>query len=198
MISKLRTGLTVLGVASAMMIAGPAAAQDQGFYAGLTIGQSKQKDACDGLDDFGIDVSCDDKDNAWRILGGYQFNRNLAVELGYTDVGEVSASFGGFNASIEAKIWELVGVGSWPFTPNFSAYGKLGLYRGETDFSTNAPGEENASESNSDLTYGLGVRWDFTRNLGVRAEYQIYKDVGGGEIGEGDVDVISIGVIFKF
>jgi len=195
MIGKLRAGLSVVGVASAMIMAAPALAQDQGFYAGLTLGQSKQKDACDGVSALG--ASCDDKDTAWRILGGYQFNKHLAVELGYTDVGEVSAS-GAFTASIEAKIWELVAVGSWPFTPNFSAYGKLGMYRGDTDFNTNNPAFSSESESNNDLTYGLGVRWDFTKNLGVRAEYQIYKDVGGGNIGEGDVDVISVGVIWKF
>lgn len=192
---KIKKGFAVLGVASAMLVAGPVLAQDQGWYAGLTLGQSKQKDACDGVSGAGI--SCDDKDTAWRILGGYQFNKNLAVELGYTDVGEVSAS-GTFSASIEAKIWELVAVGSWPFTPNFSAYGKLGMYRGDTDFSTNNPAFANESESNTDLTYGIGVRWDFTKNLGARAEYQIYKDIGGGNIGEGDVDVISVGVIWKF
>lgn len=192
---KIKKGFAVLGVASAMLVAGPVLAQDQGWYAGLTLGQSKQKDACDGVSGAGI--SCDDKDTAWRILGGYQFNKNLAVELGYTDVGEVSAS-GTFSASVEAKIWELVAVGSWPFTPNFSAYGKLGMYRGDTDFSTNNPAFANESESNTDLTYGIGVRWDFTKNLGARAEYQIYKDIGGGNIGEGDVDVISVGVIWKF
>src|SRR5574339_494473 len=182
---KIKKGFAVLGVASAMLVPRPALAQDQGLYSALTLGQSKQKDACDGVSGAGI--SCDDKDTAWRILGGYQFNKNLAVELGYTDVGEVSAS-GTFSASIEAKIWELVAVGSWPFTPNFSAYGKLGMYRGDTDFSTNTPAFANESESNTDLTYGIGVRWDFTKNLGARAEYQIYKDIGGGNIGEGDVD----------
>jgi opacity protein-like surface antigen len=48
------------------------------------------------------------------------------------------------------------------------------------------------------MTYGIGVRFDFTKNLGVRAEYQIYKDIGGGNIGEGDVEVMSLGVIWKF
>jgi OOP family OmpA-OmpF porin len=189
---KARKGLAALGLASAMAFAGPALAQDAGWYLGATLGQSKSKDACEGLPD------CDDKDTAWRILGGYQFNKNFAVELGYTDAGEASASAGGFSASVEATIWELVAVGSWPFTPNFSVYGKLGMYRGETDFSTNVPGISGESESNTDLTYGIGVRWDFTKNLGLRAEYQVYSDVGGGNIGEGDVEVISIGAIWKF
>jgi OOP family OmpA-OmpF porin len=195
MISKAKAGLAVLGLVSAMACAAPAMAQDMGWYAGLTLGQSKADDACDGVSGPGI--SCDDKDTAWRILGGYQFNKHLAVELGYTDAGEVSAQ-GTFNAAIETTLWEVVAVGSWPFTPNFSAYGKLGLYRGEAEFSTNNPAFGNESESNTDMTYGIGVRWDFTKNLGVRLEYQIYKDVGGGNIGEADVDVISAGVIFRF
>ena len=192
----IKKGFAVLSVASAMLVAAPAFAQDQGWYAGLHLGQAKAKDACDGVSGAGI--SCDDNDTMFRILGGYQFNKNLAVELGYNDMGEVSASGGGITANIESKIWELVAVGSWPFTPQFSAYGKLGMYRGETDFSTNAPGVGNESESNTDLTYGIGVRWDFTKNLGVRAEYQIYKDLGGGNIGESDVDAMSVGVIWKF
>jgi len=182
--SRLKTALAILGLAAAMGTSS-AMAQDQGWYAGLTFGNSKFKDACEGVAD------CDDKDTAWRILGGYQFNKNLAVELGYTDLGEASAP----GASVEATAFEVVAVGSWPFTPQFSAYGKVGLYRGETD--ATAPGVS-ASESNTDLTYGIGVRWDFSKNLGLRAEYQLYKDLGGDTIGESDADVISIGVIWKF
>ena len=183
--SKARKGLAILGLASAVAFAGPAFAQDQGWYAGVTFGQSTAKDACEGV------PACDDKDTAWRILGGYQFNKNLAVELGYTDLGEASAS----GASLEANAIEVVAVGSWPFTPQFSAYGKVGFFRGDAELSDSSG---SVSESNTDLTYGIGVRWDFTKNLGLRAEYQIYTNLGGGALVESDVDVISIGVIWKF
>jgi OOP family OmpA-OmpF porin len=96
---------------------------------------------------------------------------------------------------VESKAWELVAVGSWPFADKFSLYGKLGLYRGDTDAS--APGIS-VSETNTDLTYGFGLRWDFTKNLGARLEYQVYKDVGGGDVGESDAEVMSVGVIWKF
>jgi OOP family OmpA-OmpF porin len=187
---KTKKALAVVGLASAMVLAGPAFAQEQGFYAGVHIGQVKADVDCTGAS------TCDDSDSAWRILGGYQFNKNLAAELGYSDGGEVSLAGGGISASIETKLWELVAVGSWPFTQNFSAYGKLGMYRADTDLS--GTGVTSESESNTGLTYGLGVRWDFTKNLGARAEYQIYSDVGGDNIGESDVDVISVGVIWKF
>lgn len=193
MISKARAGLAVLGIAGAIAFSGAAVAQDTGFYAGLSLGQSTADDACTGVSGPGI--SCDDKDTAWKILGGYQFNRHFAVELGYTDLGEVSASGPGGSVSVESSAFEVVAVGMMPIADKFSIYGKLGVYRGETDAS--APGVS-ISESTTDLTFGIGARYDFTRNLGVRAEWQKYSDVGGGEIGEADVDVISVGVIFRF
>jgi len=191
--SKAKKGLAILGLASAMALTGPAFAQDSGFYAGLHIGQSSADDACDGIS--GAGVSCDDKDTAWKILGGYQFNRHLAVEIGYTDLGEVSASGPGGSASVESTAFEVVAVGIFPIADKFSIYGKLGMYRGDTE--ATAPGVSE-SETNNDLTFGFGVRYDFTKNLGVRAEWQKYSDVGGGNIGESDVDVISVGVIWKF
>jgi OmpA-OmpF porin, OOP family len=189
--------LATLGLASAMAFTGPALAQDTGFYAGLHIGQSKAKDACEDL------TSCDDKDTAWKILGGYQFNRHLAVEIGYTDLGEVSADDLGATVSIESTAFEVVAVGIFPIANQFSVYGKLGMYRGDTDTSASGPGgSASGSESNTDLTFGIGVRYDFTRNLGVRAEWQKYSDVSANDLDggtvEADVDVISVGVIWRF
>jgi OOP family OmpA-OmpF porin len=142
-------------------------------------------------------VSCDDEDTAWKILGGYQFNKNFAVEFGYTDLVEVSGGGAVGNFSTEATAFELVAVGMMPLADRFSVYGKIGMYRADVDASgTGIFGS--VSESNTDLTFAVGVRYDFTRNLGVRAEWQKYQDVGGGEIGESDVDVLSVGVIWKF
>ena len=189
-----KAALAILRLAAAISFALPAAAQDTGFYGGLSLGQSQAKDTCD---DVAAGVSCDDKDTAWRVLGGYQFNRHFALEVGYTDLGEVSARAGAVNIGVESSALELVGVASWPLAQGFSAYGKVGLYRGETDLSSNVG--VSANESNDDLTFGFGLRYDLNKSVGVRAEWQRYGDVGGGDIGgESDVDVISLGVIFKF
>ena len=92
-----------LGVlfAAAMACAAPAGAQ--GFYVGGSIGQMKAKDACSGIS--GAGVSCDDKDTAWRILGGYQVNRNFGAEVGYHDFGKAKASFPGGSAEIKAAAY---------------------------------------------------------------------------------------------
>jgi OOP family OmpA-OmpF porin len=188
--SKATKGLAILGLASAMAFAGPVLAQDTGFYVGLSFGQSSVDLDCTGAS------SCDDTDTAMKFIGGYRFNRNLGVEIGYTDLGEATITDPSSTATFESSVMELVGVGTWPIADKFSILGKIGMYRGDVDASDPALGS--VSESNTGLTFGVGVQWDFTKNLGLRAEWQRYADVGGDNVGESDVDVMSIGVIFTF
>lgn len=174
------------------------AADGTGFYVGAGVGQSKAKDACTGL--AGTGITCDDKDTAFSIFGGYQVNTNFGVELGYTDLGKVTASGFGVTASIEAKGLELVGVGTYPINPQFDVYGKLGLFRWDLDASASGPGGSiSQSESGTDLTFGFGVKYNFTQNFGMRVQWQQYKDIGNeATTGTSDVDVIGIGLVVKF
>jgi OmpA-OmpF porin, OOP family len=186
----------LLGVVMALSAA-VASAQDAGFYVGGHFGQAKAKDACDGVSGPGI--SCEDNDTAWKVLAGFQVNKHFAVELGYADFGEVAASGPGGTIKIEATAFEAVGIGMLPVADRFSVYGKLGVYRGETDMNINTVLlQQSESESNTDVTFGFGARFDFTKQLAGRVEWQRYQDVGGGEIGESHIDLISIGVLFRF
>jgi OOP family OmpA-OmpF porin len=189
-----------IGMIVALATALPAAAQDSvmsGFYAGGSLGRSEARDVCDDL--AGGGVSCDDKDTAWRLFGGYRITPNLAVELGYTDLGEVSASGAGESASVEARALEATGLGMLPLSPAMSLYAKAGVYRGEVDgrFSSGLGGGS-AEETNTDFTFGFGAQFDLARNVALRGEWQRYRNMGGDEIGESDVDLLSVGVLFKF
>ena len=96
----------------------PAMAQDTGFYAGFGFGQSKVKDVCvPGL------TTCDDTDTALSIFGGYQFNRNGAVEIAYTDLGKTRFSGPGGSVSIDASGFEFSAVGTIPLNQQFALYG---------------------------------------------------------------------------
>jgi|SRR5687767_11914336 OmpA-OmpF porin, OOP family len=166
--------------------------QERGWYAGASIGQSSMDiEGCGGA------ISCDDKDTAWRILGGYQINRNFAVELGYHQLGDAIASGPGGQVNFEATAIELVGLGILPLANNFALYAKAGFYRGETE-AKGLAGSVDESETNTDLTYGLGAQYNFNPRFGVRAEWQRYTNMGGEATGESDVDVLSIGVLVRF
>jgi OmpA-OmpF porin, OOP family len=158
------------------------AAANTGWYIGGDVGNA----------DFGSD-----DDMGFRVLGGYQINRNFAAELGYHNLGEITASAGTASATTKARLWELVGIGAYPFANQFSVYGKLGGYRSKTTASSNVAGL-GGEDTNTGLTYGFGAQWDAMQNLGVRVEWQRYDNVGGNASGEGDINVLSLGGIWRF
>jgi len=144
--------------------------QTPGFYAGASVGANG------------------DQESAWRILGGYSVNRNWALELGYHDTGETDIH----GVPADTHVWELVGVGKWPIDERFSLYGKLGAYRGKAE-------GQGIEETNTDLTFGAGVEYALNRQTAVRGEWQRYSDMGGGPFpGTTDVDVLNVGVIYRF
>ena len=173
-------------VSSASFAQAKPSAADTGFYLGASVGQS--------MADCGNLPSCDDKDTAYRVFGGYQFNRNLAVEGGYSPLGEIS----GGNLKLETNAWDLVGVGIWPLNQQFSIYGKLGFYNAEMKVS----GPVSGKKTTTDLTYGVGGQFNFSRNLGLRLEWQRYGGVEapqvGGLSGDSDIDTLNLGVLWKF
>ena len=188
--------LAVSGVALSSGAFAQAKNTETGFYIGASVGQSTSD--CGDVAPF----SCDDSDTAYKIFGGYKFNRNFAVEGGYSPLGEVSVTGFGLNATAEATAWELVGVGALPLGNNFSIYGKLGFYNAEVEVSSNFPGG-NGKKTTTDLTYGLGVQFDLTRNLGIRGEWQRYASAKTpsttlSDEEKNDIDVLSIGVLWKF
>jgi OOP family OmpA-OmpF porin len=184
---------TLLLVASFSATA-PALAQDTGFYLGASLGQSIMHGQCDGLI---AGVSCDDKDTTWKLFGGYNFNRFIAAELGYSDkLGKASASGFGLAADVKASAWELVAIGSYPFAGRFAVYGKLGAYYASTKGTSNFG--ISADDSNANLTFGVGLRFDITRSFAARAEWQRYSKVGGEDVGKGDIDAMNLGLLYRF
>jgi OOP family OmpA-OmpF porin len=169
----------------------PAFSQDQGFYAGLNFGQSKLKDACSG------GTICDDKDTALSIFAGYQLNRNFGFEFAYTDLGKATESglFGGVpvTASLEATGFEFSAVGTIPINQQFSLYGKLGFFMWDADLKGTVGGiPVSVSDDGTDLTIAIGARFSFTKNFAMQVQWQRY------ELDDFDVDVIGVGILFRF
>jgi OOP family OmpA-OmpF porin len=200
-----KTPVAALLAAAGMAVSAASMAQsrpaDAGWYVGVSVGQSQQADTCEGI------PGCDDKDTAFKVFGGYQVNRNFAIEGGYTDLGKtninVSGPGGNLSANIKANAWEVVGVGILPVADRFALLGKIGLYRGEVEGTGSGvvlgiPISLSGKDTNTDLTFGVGAKFDITRNFAVRGEWQRYSSMGGSEVVETDVDVLSVGVTFKF
>ena len=190
---KTKYALAVLGVAAAAF-ALPAAAQMKmpslsSAYVGGSLGQTKHHLSCAGC------TGLDDKDTGFRIFGGYQINRMFSAELGYADLGKAKASAGALSSDVDATAWDLSAIGAWPVGP-VSIFGRLGAYHGERKITGNAIAT--GSETKTGLTYGLGVQYDFGRNLGLRGEWQRYAKMKLPGGSESDVDNLSVGVLWRF
>jgi OOP family OmpA-OmpF porin len=187
-----------LAAASVLAIAGALAASHASAqaYLGGSIGQSDVDDEItNGLITSG---SVDGKDTAFKIFGGYMFNRNFGVEGAYVDLGEVSysGSFGGApvtGGKVEINGFNVSAVGAFPVNEQFSVFGKIGLFIWDADASDTTAGVPfSASADGTDVSFGVGVSYSFTRNLGVRAEWEMFKT------DDGDATLLSAGVVWKF
>lgn len=204
---NIRQAITLTGLIAATAGISPLAfAQDSAWYVGASAGQSKGKDFCPSFVAGG--TSCDDTSSAYGAFSGYQFNKYLGAELGYTDLGENKSSGPVDAVTAKVKVLELLGVGTIPITPQIEVYGKVGAFFWDLDAScagtcsgfgpgAGSPGSQ--SDSGTDLTYGLGVKLNFTKNVGVRVQYQRYKDIDSSTTsgGKSDIDVLSVGIVFK-
>ena len=156
--------VSMLGAAAMAVSAGALAQQPAatGFYIGAEVGQTD----LDGADD----------DIGFKLLGGYRFHTNIAAELGYGLLYDKGGA--------EVTTLEAVAVGIFPIANQFSIIGKLGL--ANVDVETAA-----GSDDKTEITWGLGVQYDFSRNLGVRALWQRYET-------DNAVDFLAVGVTWKF
>jgi OOP family OmpA-OmpF porin len=161
--------VAMLGAAAMTASAGALAQQPmQGWYVGADVGTV----------DFG-----NDDDTGFRILGGYQINRTFAAELGYGMLYD--------KGDAEVTAWDLVGVASFPIANKFSVFGKLGFAMWEVK-QRNVPFFGTLKDDGTDLTFGVGLQYDVSRNLGVRAQWQRY------DTDPEEADALTIGVIYRF
>jgi OOP family OmpA-OmpF porin len=204
-----------------MLASGVAFGQQTGFYVGGSVGQASgndidaDKELAAEFRDMGLtDVSSgqDDTDTAYKLFAGYQINNYFAVEGGYVNFGKFTVDALGnlagsaVNASGDVKSYAVFVdlVGTFPVNETFSVFGKAGgaYARTKADVSVNVGGLF-ASDSESERDFvpkiGVGAQFNLGKNFALRAEYEKYFNVGdSGSTGESDVDMWSIGAVFKF
>ena len=190
---KNKTVLAFLGFVAAMALALPAMAQKStgAFYVGAGFGQSTSDSYCDN-----VGPPCKDQDQTWKVMGGYEFNKFFAVEGGFSSLGIRKDP--SIPRDDKAQVMEIVGILSYPVVWDLAVYGKLGGFHGRVRGFDGVAGQS-FNESNTDVTYGLGLQWNVMDQLALRAEVQRYPRMGGGGAGTPqDFSVWSVGAIIRF
>ncbi len=83
-------------------------------------------------------------------------------------------------------------VGTIPLGSGFALFGKAGLFAWESEANDVTGGVPfSGKEDGTDLSFGIGASYDFTKNFAIRAEWERFKAVG-------DIDLLSVGIVYKF
>lgn len=185
----IRRNVAVLVAASALSI--PAYAADTGWYLLTDIGQTKAKDF-----DLGPGVSVDDTDIGFKVGGGYMFHKNIGVEAAYVDLGKFTASGFGQTADAKASGEVIAAVLNLPAGDKFAVLARLGFINATVKVSGGGLSEKSTDMK---MTWGIGAAFFVTPQLGLRLNYDSYNKLGDNDTtGESTVDMISLGVMYKF
>lgn len=210
------TGLRGIAYVSAGLMIGVAniaSAQEPRWYFGGSVGQSnldmtiEDLAAVQSANGFTISgTELNDTADAWKVFGGYMLNQHFAVEAGYVNLGEFefdATAAGTFLTGAEHLMgFNLVAVGTYPVTEQFAVFGKAGAFRWESEYERSGGGGPTIDDisNRTDPTYGVGVRWSFSDQLHLRAEWERFENVGTG-FGETDgrpVDLGTIGLVWSY
>lgn len=203
-------GLVLLGI-----FASPyAMAQDSGWYGGLNLGRTQasidEARIANGLMGGAAAVSSmseRDTTNGLKLYGGYQLNRNIAIEAGYYNLGKYGFSAttvppGTLDGTIRLRGLNIDLVGIMPLTEKFSVFGRIGAAQTQARDSFSGTGAavvavSSTSRRDTNLKVGLGMEYKLTPAVGVRAEFERYR-INDGVGNRGDVDMMSVGLVYRF
>lgn len=190
---RMTTALCAIG----LLASGTALAADAGYYLGGSVGQSRPSFDTAGAAP-GVGVNIDSSATAWKILGGYQFDKNWGVELNYVDFGKynISAPANGTTGTADLTGWGGAVVGTLPLGSNVSLLGKLGVLRSRESLSGTFG---SGSDSKWSPNYGLGLKYDINANLSGRLEVERFTNMGSNtNTISSNANVYTVGLTYKF
>lgn len=212
---KLARTSGTLGLVALAIFASPfALADDTGWYVGGDIGKTRatidDPRITSGLLGSGFTTTSivdDDRDKGYKLFGGYQFSKHFAVEGGYFDLGRfgfvaTTVPAGTLSGDIKLKGLNLDLVGTLPFSSKFSAFGRVGVNYAQARDTFSGTGmvsviNPNPIQRGANLKAGLGLQFAFTEALAMRIEAERYR-INDAVGNKGDIDMVSVGLIYRF
>lgn len=216
------------GIVAAMLGFGPAVASADPYFS-VFLGKGTTDISRSDLNDLASDVTIagggtqpsgtsdlNDMDSIWGAQIGYRFNRWVAAEVGYVDLGKSSyvanlvSNFGIGNEAYQIRgrfisSGPTVAVlGMVPLGERFELYGRGGLYFADTRFRLKIelsgidPISAEEKAGTQEFFGGLGAAWNINDDFGLRVEATHFVDVGDDDrTGEASVTMVGIGVLFR-
>lgn len=156
-------------------------------YGGGSIGSSTVSGLCGSLQ------NCDSSASSWKLFAGIPVNENIFVESAYVNLGKQNAEDQNGDVTRKATAITMAALANYQMNDQIQLFGKAGLARW-TDKYTDSTGS--SKNTGTGILVGAGAHYDLGDNMGVRAEWERFKDVGT-DARKGDIDLLSVGLTFS-
>ena len=200
-----------LGCLLALLPAAVAAAADvRGFYGGISLRENGAEQGvaigrAGNVDRFAPSLT-DARGSQALVFGGYRWRNDLALEAALASVdGYRLSGRGGVGLMLPAgdaapRGWNVDVYGSWSFLRRFSLYGRLGYSQTDATplYSTSmlSPADRRPRDG---LSYGVGLRYDLDRSLGLRLEYaRVGTGIDASPLNLPEGDQVQFGLQYRF
>ena len=203
--------LAVIGLSAAA----PSYAQ---WYVGGSIGKSDIKFNNAAQSDQFLDLGFTNpttvsstKDTGYRLFGGYQLHKYIAVEGAYVDLGRFGfrtdvTPRGSLTGSTRIDGFELSALGTLPIGDRFGLFARVGAVAAQTKTSYTGGGSietliggDTQKKRSTELVYGAGAMFNINQNLSVRGEWSRYDKLGNVLTGgRTNANLYSLGIVYRF
>ncbi len=212
---QLSRTMAILGLLTlAIIIGSTARADDSDWYVGAGVGQSRAKidnvRIIDGLAGAGIATTAitdNERHFAYKVFGGYEFDKYFALEAGYFDLGKFgfiadTVPAAGLTGKAKINGENIDAVGTLPLTDKFAAFARVGYTYSyaKDDFAGYGAvivRDPERNKHSSNYKFGFGLQYAVTESFGLRAEAERYR-VNDAVGNKGDVDLFSAGAVYRF
>ena len=174
-----------------MLVSSFASAQT---YLGGSVGQNDTNNNCN------YSTTCDSKATSFKVFGGYDINKNFAVESSYFSSGKTSVNAGLLGGmEIKKTGLSLAGLYKYEFNEALAGFAKLGVARikTETSYQTSGLSPYSASYTENQALLGLGLTYKISTNLSLRGEYEKYNPKTFSSRGTA-MSNLSVGMQYNF
>lgn len=178
-----------LALAGASLFSTGAMAQ---AYVSAAVGASEIDVDCEGAS------TCDTKDTAFKLVGGYDFGNGFAAELGYADFGKAKAADGGLSAQFKASGITLGVAYQAQFNQDWGLNLRAGIVNMKAEISASAAGVGSGSDDDTTTQpyFGIAVNYALAKNVKLELGADFTKAEYAGE--KADVRAVSVGVRYAF
>ncbi|MGL4930947.1 MAG: outer membrane beta-barrel protein, partial [Plesiomonas sp.] len=151
-------------------------------------------------------LTCDNDTMGAGVFVGYELNDWLALEAGYNYFGNLKADYpalghSNVTAPYIGKVQGIeIGIKPfWDLNERTSLFAKVGTLAWWSDVTGNEVGyQHTASDNGWSPMLGVGLAMAMTDNLSARLEYQWFHNVGGSDTGGSDINMLNVGLAYRF